>query len=93
MQFAKQHKKEALQTGFAAGFTGDPDVASRSYDLFSSGYAADLAIAQDGIRSCSTKTSAPNWSRKIHSRPRHQRPHPQTSATGAAQRRAFETVS
>ena len=50
MQFAKQHKKEALQTGFAAGFTGDPDVASRSYDLFSSGYAADLAVAQEGIQ-------------------------------------------
>jgi ABC-type nitrate/sulfonate/bicarbonate transport system substrate-binding protein len=50
MQFAKQHKKEALQTGFAAGLTGDPDVASRSYDLFSSGYAADLAVAQEGIQ-------------------------------------------
>jgi NitT/TauT family transport system substrate-binding protein len=50
MQFAKQHKKEALQTGFAAGLTGDPDIASRSYDLFSPGYAADLAVAQDGIQ-------------------------------------------
>jgi ABC-type nitrate/sulfonate/bicarbonate transport system substrate-binding protein len=50
MQFAKQHKKETLQTGFAAGLTGDPDVASRSYDLFSPGYAADLAVAQDGIQ-------------------------------------------
>ncbi len=50
MQFAKQHKKEALQTGFAAGLTGDQDIVSRSYDLFSPGYAADLAVAQDGIQ-------------------------------------------
>jgi hypothetical protein len=50
MQFAKQHKKEALQASFAAGLTGDPDVASRSYDFFSSGYAADLAVAQEGIQ-------------------------------------------
>ena len=45
-----EHKKEALQTGFAAGLPGDPDVASRSYDLFSPGYAPDLAVAQDGIQ-------------------------------------------
>ena len=50
MQFAKQHKKEALQTGFAAGLTGDHDIVSRSYDLFSPGYATDLAIAQEGIQ-------------------------------------------
>jgi NitT/TauT family transport system substrate-binding protein len=50
MQFAKYNKKEAIQTGFATGLSGDPDVVSRSYDLFSPGYAADLAVAQDGIQ-------------------------------------------
>ena len=50
MQFAKHRKKEAIQTGFAAGLSGDPDIVSRSYDLFSPGYAADLAVAQDGIQ-------------------------------------------
>jgi NitT/TauT family transport system substrate-binding protein len=50
MQVAKYHKKEAIQTGFAAGLSGDPDVVNRSHDLFSPGYAADLAVAQDGIQ-------------------------------------------
>ena len=50
MQVAKYHKKEAIQTGFAAGLSGDQDIVNRSHDLFSPGYAADLAVAQDGIQ-------------------------------------------
>jgi ABC-type nitrate/sulfonate/bicarbonate transport system substrate-binding protein len=50
MQFAKHNKKEAIQTGFAAGLKGDPDIVNRSYDLFSPGYAGDLSVAQDGIQ-------------------------------------------
>jgi NitT/TauT family transport system substrate-binding protein len=50
MQFAKNNKKEAIQTGFAAGLQGEPDVVSRSYDLFSPGYAVDLSVALDGIQ-------------------------------------------
>jgi NitT/TauT family transport system substrate-binding protein len=50
MQFAKHNKKEAIQTGFAAGLKGEPDIVSRSYDLFGPGYAADLSVAQDGIQ-------------------------------------------
>ena len=50
MQFAKNNKKEAIQTGFAAGLQGEPDVVSRSYDLFSPGYAVDLSVAFDGIQ-------------------------------------------
>lgn len=50
MQFAKNHKKESIQTGFAAGLKGEPDVVDRSYDLFSPGYAADLSVAFDGIQ-------------------------------------------
>jgi len=29
---------------------GEPDVVSRSYDLFSPGFAADLSVAWDGIQ-------------------------------------------
>jgi NitT/TauT family transport system substrate-binding protein len=50
MQVAKYHKKEAIQTGFAAGLSGDQDIVNRSHDLFSPGYASDLAVAQDGIQ-------------------------------------------
>jgi NitT/TauT family transport system substrate-binding protein len=50
MQVAKHNKKEAIQIGLASGLEGDPNTVSRSYDLFSPGYAADLAIAQDGIQ-------------------------------------------
>jgi sulfonate transport system substrate-binding protein len=50
MQFAKNHKREAIQTGFATGLKGEPDVVNRSYDLFSPGYAVDLSVASDGIQ-------------------------------------------
>jgi ABC-type nitrate/sulfonate/bicarbonate transport system substrate-binding protein len=50
MQFAKQNKLEAIKTGFAAGLKGEPDVVSRSYDLFSPGWATDLSVAHDGIQ-------------------------------------------
>ena len=50
MQFAKHNKQEAIKTGFASGLRGEPEVVSRSYDLFSPGYATDLSVAQDGIQ-------------------------------------------
>jgi ABC-type nitrate/sulfonate/bicarbonate transport system substrate-binding protein len=50
MQIAKHNKKQALQTGLASGLQGEPDVVSRSYDLFSPGYAGDLSVAHDGIQ-------------------------------------------
>ena len=50
MQVAKHNKREAIQIGLASGLEGEPDTISRSYDLFSPGYAADLAVAQDGIQ-------------------------------------------
>jgi NitT/TauT family transport system substrate-binding protein len=50
MQFAKNHKQEAIKTGFAAGLKGEPDIVNRSYDLFSPGYAGDLSVAFDGIQ-------------------------------------------
>ena len=50
MQIAKNHKQEAIKTGYASGLKGEPDVINRSYDLFSPGYPSDLSIAVDGIQ-------------------------------------------
>jgi NitT/TauT family transport system substrate-binding protein len=50
MQFAKFNKQEAIKIGYASGLQGEPDVVSRSYDLFSPGYAADMSVAWDGIQ-------------------------------------------
>jgi ABC-type nitrate/sulfonate/bicarbonate transport system substrate-binding protein len=50
MQFAKNHKEEAIKTGFAAGLKGEPDIVNRSYDLFIPGYTLDLTVATDGIQ-------------------------------------------
>src|ERR1043166_7435211 len=50
MQFAKNHKQEAIKTGYAAGLKGEPDVVNRAYDLFIPGYTLDLSVAWDGIQ-------------------------------------------
>src|SRR5438445_1680690 len=50
MQVAKNDKKEAIKTGYAAGLKGEPDIVNRSYDLFSPGYPPDLSVAFDGIQ-------------------------------------------
>jgi ABC-type nitrate/sulfonate/bicarbonate transport system substrate-binding protein len=50
MQFARYNKQEAIKTGYASGLQGEPDVVSRSYDLFAPGYATDLSVAADGIQ-------------------------------------------
>ena len=50
MQFAKNHKQEAIKTGFAAGLKGEADIVNRSYDLFIPGYTLDLSVAYDGIQ-------------------------------------------
>ena len=50
MQFAKHNKQEAIKAGYAAGLTGETDIVNRSYDLFSPGWATDLAVAYDGIQ-------------------------------------------
>jgi NitT/TauT family transport system substrate-binding protein len=50
MQVAKNDKKEAIRTGYAAGLKGEPEVINRSYDLFSPGYPQDLSVAADGIQ-------------------------------------------
>jgi len=50
MQFVKNHKQEAIKTGYAAGLKGEPDIINRSYDLFIPGYTVDLSVAADGIQ-------------------------------------------
>jgi len=58
MQFTKNNKKEAIQTGFVAGLQGEPNVVSRSYDLFSPGYPSTSPLPSTAFKSCSTRTSA-----------------------------------
>ena len=50
MQFAKNHKQEAIKIGYAAGLKGEPQIVNRAYDLFVSGYTLDLSVAWDGIQ-------------------------------------------
>ena len=50
MQFAKNHKQEAIKLGYSMGLKGEPDVVNRSYDLFIPGYTLDLSVAADGIQ-------------------------------------------
>jgi len=50
MQFAKNHKQEAIKIGYSAGLKGEPDIINRSYDLFIPGYTVDLSVAADGIQ-------------------------------------------
>ncbi len=50
IQFARSNKKEAIKAGYEAGLKGDPDIVSRSYDLYSPGYTSDLSIAVDGMQ-------------------------------------------
>jgi hypothetical protein len=50
MQFAKTTRRRQFKPAFAARLQGEPDVVSRSYDLFIPGYAVDLSVAHDGIQ-------------------------------------------
>ena len=50
MQFARYNKQDAIKIGFGSGLTGEPDIVTRAYDLFSPGYAVDLSVASDGIQ-------------------------------------------
>jgi len=50
IQFAKSNKKEAIKAGYEGGLKGDPDIVSKSYDLYSPGYTSDLSIAVEGVQ-------------------------------------------
>jgi ABC-type nitrate/sulfonate/bicarbonate transport system substrate-binding protein len=50
IQLAKKNKNEAIKAGYAAGLKGEPDIVSRSYDLYAPGLTPDLTVAVDGIQ-------------------------------------------
>ncbi|MBI3320611.1 MAG: hypothetical protein HYZ89_08550 [Candidatus Omnitrophica bacterium] len=50
INLAKSNKKETIKAGYDAGLKGDPDIISKSYDLYSPGLTSDLSIAVDGIK-------------------------------------------
>ena len=50
IRFVRSNKKEAIQSGYESGLKGDPDIVSKSYDLFYSSYTSDLSVAADGMQ-------------------------------------------
>jgi len=50
MQIAKFNKKEAIKAGYDSGLTGDPEIVSASWDLYSPGLTGDLTIATAGLQ-------------------------------------------
>jgi len=50
MQLAKFNKKEAIKAGYDSGLTGDPEIVSAAWDLYSPGLTADLSIVTAGLQ-------------------------------------------
>jgi NitT/TauT family transport system substrate-binding protein len=50
MQLAKFNKKEALKAGYDSGLSGDPEIVSAAWDLYSPGLTADLSIVTAGLQ-------------------------------------------
>jgi ABC-type nitrate/sulfonate/bicarbonate transport system substrate-binding protein len=50
MQLAKFNKKEAIKAGYDSGLTGDPEIVSAAWDLYSAGLTADLSIVTAGLQ-------------------------------------------
>jgi len=50
MQLAKYNKKEAIKAGYDSGLTGDPEIVSAAWDLYSPGLTGDLSIATTGLQ-------------------------------------------
>ncbi len=50
MQLAKYNKKEAIKAGYDSGLTGDPEIVSAAWDLYSPGLTGDLSIATAGLQ-------------------------------------------
>lgn len=50
IRLVKSNKKEAIRLGYESGLKGEPEVVSKSYDLYFRGYTSDLSIAVDGIQ-------------------------------------------
>lgn len=50
MQLAKFNKKEAIKAGYDSGLTGDPEIVSAAWDLYSPGLTGDLSIVTAGLQ-------------------------------------------
>ena len=50
MQLAKFNKKEAIKAGYDSGLSGDPEIVSAAWDLYSPGLTADLSIVTAGLQ-------------------------------------------
>ena len=50
MQLAKFNKKEALKAGYDSGLSGDAEIVSTAWDLYSPGLTADLSIVHAGLQ-------------------------------------------
>ena len=50
MQLAKFNKKEAIRAGYDSGLSGDPEIVSAAWDLYSPGLTADLSIVTAGLQ-------------------------------------------
>ena len=50
MQLAKFNKKEAIKAGYESGLSGDPEIVSAAWDLYSPGLTADLSIVTAGLQ-------------------------------------------
>ena len=50
MQLAKFNKKEAIKAGYDSGLTGDAEIVSAAWDLYSPGLTADLSIVTAGLQ-------------------------------------------
>ncbi|MGZ9130017.1 MAG: ABC transporter substrate-binding protein, partial [Candidatus Binatia bacterium] len=50
MQLAKFNKREAIKAGYDSGLSGDPEIVSAAWDLYSPGLTADLSIVTAGLQ-------------------------------------------
>ena len=50
MQLAKFNKKEAIKAGYDSGLTGDAEIVSAAWELYSPGLTADLSIVTAGLQ-------------------------------------------
>ena len=50
IQLAKFNKKEAIKAGYDSGLTGDAEIVSAAWDLYSPGLTADLSIVTAGLQ-------------------------------------------
>ena len=87
MQLAKFNKKEAIKAGYDSGLSGDPEIVSAAWDLYSPGLTADLSIVTAGTAADARRRYSRRTGRqKLYLGPRDQRPHSENRPAGTARR-------